>query len=106
MSRAASIQTSARDALRLSVGTLRFTTMFTFLSVSVTAFLDRTGEAVLDPSAGNSNRVNQILALLLFFGMLGYSLRHPMRKTILHLQSSAVLAAASVSLKRNRVAHA
>jgi O-antigen ligase len=75
-------ETSAPD-VRLRVGAFLFMAIFLFLWVSINPYVDLTGEAVLDPSAGNSNRLNQILALLLTIGMLGYGLLHPMRGIIL-----------------------
>ncbi|WP_026186965.1 O-antigen ligase [Ensifer sp. BR816] len=75
--------TSASDVLRMRVGAFLFMAMFLFLWVSITPYVDLTGEAILDPSAGNSNRLNQILALLLSAGILGYGLLHPMREIIL-----------------------
>ncbi|RVJ65068.1 O-antigen ligase family protein [Sinorhizobium medicae] len=65
------------------VGTALFIAIFLFFWISINPFVDLTGEAVLDPSAGNSNRLNQIISLLLFAGMLCYGLIHPLRETIL-----------------------
>lgn len=83
MTSAAYAETSAPDAVRARVGAFLFMAMFLFLWVSITPYVDLTGEAILDPSAGNSNRLNQILALLLSAGILGYGLLHPMREIIL-----------------------
>ncbi|PDT53328.1 MULTISPECIES: O-antigen ligase [Sinorhizobium] len=83
MTTAAFAETSAPDIARARVGAFLFMAMFLFLWVSITPYVDLTGEAILDPSAGNSNRLNQILALLLSAGMLGYGLLHPMRDIIL-----------------------
>ncbi|TCN33285.1 O-antigen ligase family protein [Sinorhizobium americanum] len=83
MTTAAYAETSAPDIVRVRVGAFLFMAMFLFLWVSITPYVDLTGEAILDPSAGNSNRLNQILALLLSAGMLGYGLLHPMRDIIL-----------------------
>ncbi len=47
------------------VGTALFIAIFLFFWISINPFVDLTGEAVLDPSAGNSNRLNQIISLLL-----------------------------------------
>jgi O-antigen ligase len=79
----AAYTTSAPDVVRMRVGAFLFMAMFLFLWVSITPYVDLTGEAILDPSAGNSNRLNQILALLLSAGILGYGLLHPMREIIL-----------------------
>ncbi|OHV79757.1 O-antigen ligase [Ensifer sp. LCM 4579] len=75
-------ETSAQT-MRLRVAAFLFMALFLFLWVSIDPYVDLTGEAVLDPSAGNSNRLNQILALFLTAGMLGYGLLHPMRGIIL-----------------------
>ncbi|APG95038.1 O-antigen ligase family protein [Sinorhizobium americanum] len=83
MTTAAYAETSAPDIVRVRVGAFLFMAMFLFLWVSITPYVDLTGEAILDPSAGNSNRLNQILALLLSAGILGYGLLHPMRDIIL-----------------------
>ncbi|AWI60260.1 O-antigen ligase family protein [Sinorhizobium fredii] len=83
MTSAAYAESGAPDAGRARVGAFLFMAMFLFLWVSITPYVDLTGEAILDPSAGNSNRLNQILALLLSAGMLGYGLLHPMRGIIL-----------------------
>jgi O-antigen ligase len=83
-------ETSAPD-VRLRVGAFLFMAIFLFLWVSINPYVDLTGEAVLDPSAGNSNRLNQILALLLTIGMLGYGLLHPMRGIILQPRVLLVL---------------
>jgi O-antigen ligase len=83
MTSAAYAETNAAETLRLRVGTVLFMTTFLFFWISITPFVDLTGAAVLDPSAGNSNRLNQIVSLLLFTGMLGYGLCHPMRNIIL-----------------------
>lgn len=64
------------------VGAILFLALLLFLFVTVKPYVDLTGEAILDPSAGNSNRLNQIITLLLFAGMLIYGLTHPMRSII------------------------
>lgn len=69
--------------IRQGLATFLFMATFLFFWISTTPFVDLTGEAVLDPSAGNSNRLNQIISLLLFFGLFGYGLTHRMRGTIL-----------------------
>lgn len=71
------------QALRAGVGTFLFMAIFLFFWISLNPFVDLTGTAVLDPSAGNSNFANQIVSLLLFFAMLGYGLLHRMRGVIL-----------------------
>ncbi|MGO4667954.1 O-antigen ligase family protein [Bosea sp. 2RAB26] len=71
------------EKLRETVGTALFMAIFLFFWISLNPFVDLTGEAVLDPSAGNSNLMNQIVSLLLFAGTLAYGLLHPMRSIIL-----------------------
>ncbi|MEI2298188.1 O-antigen ligase family protein [Ensifer sp. MJa1] len=83
MSSAVYIEESPADLLRMRVGTVLFMATFLFFWISTTPFVDLTGAAVLDPSAGNSNRLNQIVSLVLFAGMFAYGLAHPMRRIIL-----------------------
>ncbi len=71
------------DLLRVRIGTVLFMATFLFFWITTTPFIDLTGAAVLDPSAGNSNRLNQIVSLALFAGMFAYGLAHPMRGIIL-----------------------
>jgi len=71
------------EALRQGIGTFLFMAIFLFFWISLTPFIDLTGAAVLDPTAGNSNAANQIVSLLLFFATLSYGLFHPMRGIIL-----------------------
>ncbi|MEN5082944.1 O-antigen ligase [Bosea sp. TWI1241] len=71
------------EALRARFGAVLFMATFLFFWVSLTPFVDLTGEAILDPSAGNSNRLNQIVSLMLFAGTLAYGLMHPLRHVIL-----------------------
>ena len=73
------------------LGTLLFMALSLFLWVSITPYFDLTGEAVLDPSAGRSNRLNQLVTLTLTAGLLAYGLAHPMRAAI--LQPRMLLAA-------------
>ncbi|NRQ16895.1 O-antigen ligase family protein [Ensifer sesbaniae] len=74
---------SPADLLRARIGTVLFMATFLFFWISTTPFIDLTGAAVLDPSAGNSNRLNQIVSLSLFAGMFAYGLAHPLRGIIL-----------------------
>ncbi|WVT77032.1 O-antigen ligase (plasmid) [Sinorhizobium chiapasense] len=74
---------SPADLLRARIGTVLFMATFLFFWITTTPFIDLTGAAVLDPSAGNSNRLNQIVSLALFAGMLAYGLAHPLRGIIL-----------------------
>ncbi|RVM21206.1 O-antigen ligase family protein [Sinorhizobium meliloti] len=90
MDRAGYGEVEPTNAVKARVGTVLFMAIFLFFWISINPFVDLTGEAVLDPSAGNSNRLNQIISLLLFTGMLGYGLVHPLREVI--LQPRALLA--------------
>src|SRR5688572_29153992 len=45
---------------------LLFLAIFSFYWISITPFVDLTGAGAVDPSAGNSNSLNQVLALALF----------------------------------------
>lgn len=83
MGSAAKGEADRGEKLRETVGTALFMAIFLFFWISLTPFVDLTGEAVLDPSAGNSNLMNQIVSLLLFAGTLAYGLLHPMRSVIL-----------------------
>ncbi|WP_077964263.1 O-antigen ligase family protein [Ensifer adhaerens] len=83
MTSAVYLEQTPADVLRQRIGTVLFMATFLFFWISTTPFVDLTGEAVLDPSAGNSNRLNQIVSLLLFAGMFAYGLAHPMRNIIL-----------------------
>ncbi|MEI3854842.1 MULTISPECIES: O-antigen ligase family protein [unclassified Ensifer] len=74
---------SPADLLRVRIGTVLFMATFLFFWITTTPFIDLTGAAVLDPSAGNSNRLNQIVSLALFAGLFAYGLAHPMRRIIL-----------------------
>lgn len=74
---------SPADLLRARIGTALFMATFLFFWITTTPFIDLTGAAVLDPSAGNSNRLNQIVSLALFAGMFAYGLAHPLRGIIL-----------------------
>ena len=65
------------------IGAILFMAVLLFLFITVKPYVDLTGEAVLDPSAGNSHRLNQVITLLLFAGLLIYGLAHPMRSIIL-----------------------
>ncbi len=65
------------------LGSFLFMAMSLFLWISISPYSDLTGEAFLDPSAGNSNRLNQIVTLTLTAGFLGYGIMHPMRSAVL-----------------------
>ncbi len=65
-----------------TIGAILFLAIFLFLFITVDPYVDLTGEAVLDPSAGNSNRLNQIVTLLLFGSLVIFGMSHPMRAII------------------------
>jgi O-antigen ligase len=64
-------------------GITLFMAVFLFFWVTTDPYVDLTGAATLDPSAGTSNRLNQIATLLIFGGMLLYGFLHPLRSIIL-----------------------
>ena len=70
-------------ALPRGLGTVLFMAMSLFLWISINPFVDLTGEAILDPSAGRSDRLNQIVLLSVTAGLMGWGLFHPMRNAIL-----------------------
>lgn len=43
-----------------------FLALFAFYWITISPFVDLTGAAAVDPSAGNSNALNQLIALALF----------------------------------------
>lgn len=65
------------------LGTALFMATSLFMWISTSPFVDLTGEGVLDPSAGQSNRLNQLVTLALTAGLFAYGLAHPMRSAIL-----------------------
>lgn len=71
------------------LGTVLFMAMSLFLWVSINPFVDLTGEAILDPSAGRSDRLNQIVFLSLTASLIGWAFFHPMRNAV--LQSRVLL---------------
>ncbi|WEX74131.1 O-antigen ligase family protein [Sinorhizobium numidicum] len=64
-------------------GVTLFMAIFLFLLITIDPYVDLTGAAILDPSAENSNRLNQIITLLIFGGMLINGLQHSLRSIIL-----------------------
>lgn len=72
-----------RPALPAWLGSLMFTAMSLFLFISITPYIDLTSMAVLEPSAGQSNRLNQLVTLAITAGFLSWGLAHPMRGAIL-----------------------
>ncbi|MBN9445869.1 MAG: O-antigen ligase family protein [Bosea sp.] len=71
------------QALRGRAGTVLFLAVFLFSWITLSPFVDLSGEAVLDQSARASSALNQLLSLGLFACMLGFGLLHPMRRIIL-----------------------
>nr|WP_313958425.1 O-antigen ligase [Chelativorans sp. EGI FJ00035] len=57
--------------------------LFFFFWISLNPFVDLTGAAVLDPSAGVSNRLNQLISLGLSGSILLFGMLHTLRNTIL-----------------------
>jgi O-antigen ligase len=55
-----------RGGIVESLGALLFLAIFAFYWITTTPFVDLTGAAAVDPSAGNSNPFNQVAALGLF----------------------------------------
>jgi len=69
-------------ALHTATRTVLFMALFLFFWISLNPFVDLTGAAVLDPSAGNSNRLNQIVSLGLSGLILLFGLLHALRNEI------------------------
>src|SRR5690606_26237212 len=65
-----------------TIGAILFLAIFLFLFITVDPYVDLTGEAVLDLSASNSNRLNQIFTLLLYGSLVIFGMSHPMRAII------------------------
>ncbi|UGX86200.1 O-antigen ligase family protein [Phyllobacterium meliloti] len=65
------------------LGALLFLAIFMFFWITTTPFVDLTGAAAVDPSAGNSNLVNQLVTLVLSGSLLAFGLSSPMRSAIL-----------------------
>ncbi|AHK45552.1 exopolysaccharide production protein [Ensifer adhaerens OV14] len=83
MTSAAYAETNAAETLRLRIGTLLFMAITLYYWIPFHSFVDLTTEALLDPNADNSSRLNQIVALLLVSGAFCYGLLHPMRNALL-----------------------
>ena len=64
-------------------GVVLFMVIFFFFWITTNPYIDLTGAAVLDPSASNSNRLNQIVTIFVFVGTLSFGLSHPLRSVIL-----------------------
>lgn len=58
--------TAQNSSLANLAASLLFLAIFSFYWISITPFVDLTGAAAVDPSAGNSNSLNQLIALALF----------------------------------------
>nr|WP_226951277.1 O-antigen ligase [Rhizobium terrae] len=76
-------EVAAPDVDRNVVGALLFLGIFLFFWVTTNPYVDLRGEAILDPSAGNSNRLNQIVTLALAGSMMIFGFLNPLRSIIL-----------------------
>ena len=74
--------TDRQDAFGLAAAL--FVALSLFYWISLSPFVDLTGDSVFDPSAGASNRLNQIVTLGLFAGILLHGYRHDLRAMHLH----------------------
>jgi len=70
------------EGFRASVGPLLFMAVFLFSWITLSPFVDISGEAVLDQSARESSLLNQLVSLGLFACLLGFGLSHPLRGII------------------------
>ncbi|SFV37216.1 O-antigen ligase [Devosia crocina] len=59
-----------------TLGHVLFLAVFTFYWITLTPFVDLTGAAAVDPVAGNSNALNQLVAILLFGSLTLFFLTH------------------------------
>jgi O-antigen ligase len=73
------------------IGPCLFMAVFLFYWVTTNPYVDLTGTAVLDPSAGASSSINQIVTIGLTLSLMVYGFTHPMRSII--LQPRLLLAA-------------
>jgi len=55
-------------------GRVLFLAVFAFYWITITPFVDLTGAGAVDPAAGNSNTLNQLVALALFGSMIAFYL--------------------------------
>lgn len=81
----------APAAGRNVIGPCLFMAVFLFYWVTTNPYVDLTGTAVLDPSAGASSSINQIVTIGLTLSLMVYGFTHPMRSII--LQPRLLLAA-------------
>lgn len=70
------------NGLRTAARTVLFMALFLFFWISLNPFVDLTGPEVLSPSAGDSSRLNQIVALGLTSAILFFGALHPLRGAI------------------------
>ncbi|WJH41003.1 hypothetical protein N7E02_10860 [Aliirhizobium terrae] len=82
---------NAPAAGRNVIGPCLFMAVFLFYWVTTNPYVDLTGTAVLDPSAGASSSINQIVTIGLTLSLMVYGFTHPMRSII--LQPRLLLAA-------------
>lgn len=73
--------TDRQDAFGLAAAL--FVALSLFYWISLSPFVDLTGDGVFDPSAGASNRLNQVVTLGLFAGILLHGYRHDLRAIML-----------------------
>jgi O-antigen ligase len=81
----------APAAGRNVIGPCLFMAVFLFYWVTTNPYVDLRGTAVLDPSAGASSSINQIVTIGLTLSLMAYGFLHPMRSII--LQPRLLLAA-------------
>jgi O-antigen ligase len=65
------------------IGPCLFMAVFLFYWVTTNPYVDLRGTAVLDPSAGSSSSINQIVTIGLTLSLMAYGFMHPMRSIIL-----------------------
>ncbi|SFB17760.1 O-antigen ligase [Rhizobium sp. NFR07] len=73
----------APAAGRNIIGPCLFMAVFLFYWVTTNPYVDLRGTAVLDPSAGSSSSINQIVTIGLTLSLMAYGFMHPMRSIIL-----------------------
>jgi O-antigen ligase len=64
-------------------GPLLFLGLFLFYWVSTDPYIDLSGAAILDPSAGASSSLNQIVMIIMTVGLMAYGFTHPLRSIVL-----------------------
>jgi len=84
-------RTAPTTSVAGGVGALLFVAIFLFFWITTTPYVDLTGAASVDPSAGNSNVVNQLVTLVLSAGLIAFGLSSPLRRTIMQPRGLLVL---------------